>query len=178
MDVILLEKVEEYLNSHPTSALFQDGYASKLNPRIERAVERRQEEQTSLYDFLCIWLEKRKWIKKSGKLDEAGFYRYAQVDKNTWSNIRWNIGLPSKETLLKLVIALKMNEQEAGELMRKASNALNPLDPRDRIILALMDIRCYDILDVYDVLEEYGKHPSKPENGFANIYSFDGEDDE
>lgn len=179
MNIILLSKIEEYLNNHPISGLLGGVYTEKINPRIERAIERRQEEQKSLYDFLCVWLEKRKWIKKSGKLDEAGFYKYAMVDKNTWSNIRWNKGLPSKETLLKLIIALKMNEQEANELMRKGSNALNPLDARDRIILALIDIGCYDILDVYDVLEEYGKNPSKTENCFENIYIFyDNENDD
>ena len=167
----ILVKIEEYLNNHP---LLKTGgiTTEKIDPRIKRAVEEIESGQESLYEFLCRWLEKRHWVKKSGKLDEGGFYKYAMIDKNTWSNIRWSIGFPSKETLLKLIIALRLNEQEAQVLMRKGSGALNPLDPRDRVILALIDIKCYDIDDVYEVLEEYGKHPAKPEDAFNNIYSF------
>lgn len=179
MNNMILIKVEEYLNSHPVSEQTGISFKEKIPPRIKAAIENRQTEQESFYDFLCKWLERRKWVKKSGKLDEAGFYQYAMIDKNTWSNIRWNKGRPSQETLLKLVIGLRLNEQEANELMRKGSGVLNPLDPRDRIILALIDIKCYDIIDVYEVLEEYGKNAADPEKRFANIYSFDdGEDDE
>lgn len=178
MNKMLFVKVEEYLNSHPVSEQVGVPCMEKISSRITDAINKFPEDQESLYDFLCKWLKHRKWVRKSGKLDESGFYKYAMIDKNTWSNIRWNKGWPSKETLLKLVIALRMNEQEANELMRKGSGVLNPLDPRDRIILALIDIKCYDINDVYEVLEEYGKNPADPEKRFANIYSFDEEDEE
>ncbi len=175
MDPKLFIKIEEYINNHPVKREISLMETNKVNPRIERAIERRKEEGGKLYDLLCKWLEVRKWVKKSGKLDEAGFYRYAMIDKNTWSNIRWNKGLPSKDTLLKLVIALKLNEQEAGELMRRGSSALNPQDSRDRIILALLDIGCYDIDAIYEVMEEYGKHPANPKDRFENLYTFDDE---
>ena len=171
MNAEILVKIEEYLNNHPVAKANVD-LAQKIDPRIKRLVEERRSGQESLYEFLCRWLKKRHWVKKSGKLDEGGFYKYAMIDENTWSNIRWNKGSRSKETLLKLVIALRLDEQEADVLMRKGSSALNPLDPRDRVILALIDIKCYDIYDVYEVLEEYGKHPAKPEDAFDNIYSF------
>ena len=63
-----------------------------------------------------------------------------------------------------------MNEKDANEVMRLGHNSLRLSDPRDRIILALIDTRCYDIYTVYDVLEEYGKYGKQP---FSNIFRFD-----
>ncbi len=141
-----------------------------LQASIESVIQNRidRSEEISLYSFLCEKLRERHFVKKSGLLDEAGFYNYARISSNTWSNIRLGNGVPSKETLLKLIIALRLSEAEAGKLMELGHNALRFSDPRDRIILALIDIRCYDIYTVYDVLEEYGKHGAHP---FSNIYS-------
>jgi len=141
--------------------------ASKVD--LSDALQRYPEGE-SLYDLICRFVRRLRcpyFVKKSGKLDEAGFYTYACIDKNTWSNIRHNRTLPSKETLLKLVFALQLDRSEADLLLQKASNGLSDADPRDRIVMALLDIACYDIGEVYEVMEEYGKHGAKP---FPNIY--------
>lgn len=171
MDKELIIQIEEHFNN-----LSQCVSVQKVDPglqtAIEEAIRNRIDAGTdgSLYDFLCDQLRKQHFVKKSGLLDEAGFYTYAQISSNTWSNIRWGNGVPSKETLLKLIIGLKMNEEDASELMRRGGNALKMSDPRDRVILALIDIRCYDIYTVYDILEEYGR---KGRHTFANIYRFE-----
>lgn len=170
MDRKLIIQIEEYLNSLPCTVISK--LDTDIQVSIEDAMKRRLERNhdSSLYVFLCDQLRKQNFVKKSGLLDEAGFYTYAQISSNTWSNIRWGNGVPSKETLLKLIIGLKMNENDANELMQKGQNSLSLTDPRDRVILALIDIRCYDIYTVYDVLEEYGKHGAHP---FNNIYRFE-----
>lgn len=171
MDKKLMIKIEEYLNSLP-----QRNAVQKVDPDIHAALEEAIKNRTdtvskeSLYDFLCNQLRRQHFVKKSGLLDEAGFYTYAQISSNTWSNIRWGNGNPSKETLLKLIIALKMDEDDVDVLMKLGHNELKLSDPRDRVILALMDIHCYDIYTVYDVLEEYGQHGAQQ---FSNIYHFD-----
>ena len=98
---------------------------------------------------------------------QAAFYKYAYIDKSTWSELRWNLVVPKKKTLLKLIIALRLNEEEAEDLMRRGSSSFNPKDLRDQIILALIDIQCYNPDDVYEVLEEYRLHGSQK---FENIY--------
>lgn len=171
MDKKLMIKIEEYLNN-----LTQGNEVQKVDPDIHAALEEAIKNRTdanpeeSLYVFLCKQLRKQHFVKKSDLLDEAGFYTYAQISSNTWSNIRWGNGTPSKETLLKLIIALKMDEDDVKELMRLGHNELKLSDPRDRVILALMDIRCFDIYTVYEVLEEYGQHGAQR---FRNIYHFD-----
>lgn len=141
----------------------------EISNRIEFRA-RQSEKETSLYEFLEPLIKRSKspsFVKANGEVNGAKFYTYARIDKSTWSNIRWDLITPNKNTLLKLIIALKLNEEEANELMRKGSNSLNPKDPRDLVILALIDLKVYDIETVYNVLEVYGKRGSVK---FENIY--------
>lgn len=168
VDRSLIARIEESLARRDHQPFVTD----KVNVQIEQAIlarEIRAGQAGTLYTYVCekIRLQPR-FVKKSGKLDESGFYTYAHIDKTTWSNLRWGLRQPSKETLLKLVFALRLNEQDARELMRRGSNSLNEADPRDRIVLALLDISCYDIYLVYEVMEEYGTKGAQP---FKNIYT-------
>lgn len=167
-DQMLLTRVDRALARRAAREEMRIG---KVSPQVEAAVklrEKRASDAGSLYDYVRERMRRQpRFVKKNGQPDEAGFYAYARIDKSTWSSLRWNQRLPSKETLLKLVIALRLNEEEANELMRRGSNSLNESDPRDRVILALLDIACYEIEDVYDVLEEYGTNGAQP---FKNIY--------
>lgn len=167
-NIKLFLQIEESLNRRKRTGC---PVIRKVNPAIEQAIrdrEQRAQGSGSLYDYVCTMMARQsRFRKKSGKLDEAGFYAYAQIDKTTWSNLRWGLRVPSKETLLKLVFALRLTEAEANVLMTRGSNSLNEMDPRDRIVLALLDIACYDIESVYEVLEEYGTRGAHP---FKNIY--------
>ena len=170
MDRKIIVQIEERINARSGRGMLR-----KVDPELRNAVDTALNSRvdcgvdTSFYSYLCGELKKRGFVKKSGLLDEGGFYDYAQISSNTWSNIRWNKGTPSKETLRKLVFALKMNEEDATELLRRGHDAFDETDPRDRVLLALIDIRCYDIYKVYEVLEEYGQHGKQP---FRNLYIF------
>ena len=125
MDKKLMIKIEEYLNNLP-----QRNAVQKVDPDIHAALEEAIKNRTdvvskeSLYDFLCNQLRRQHFVKKSGLLDEAGFYTYAQISSNTWSNIRWGNGNPSKETLLKLIIALKMDEDDVDDVSDEPVNVV------------------------------------------------------
>ena len=77
--------------------------------------------------------------------------------------------MPKKETLLKIVIGLRLNPREADQLMEKASNRMNYNDLRDRVIMACMYRNIYDPEDVYEVLE-YFAAGDKKKRRFKNIY--------
>lgn len=128
----------------------------------------------SLYDTVLKYLERkggRAFRRKNGEINEPAFYKYARIEKSSWSRIRLGETLPHKETMLKLVIALGLNEEEAAGLLAKASCSFNDTDLRDMVILACIDVRCYDIETVYELLEEYADGgPGKPRR-FKNIYS-------
>ena len=127
----------------------------------------------SLYDTTLRYLrrlDRAEFRRKNCSVNEASFYKYARIEKSTWSHIRLGETLPQKETMLKLVIALRLNEADATKLLSKASCSFNDTDLRDMVILACIDVCCYDIETVYDILEEYADDgPNRPRR-FKNIY--------
>lgn len=143
------------------------------NPIIDAQINSRlqaMEYEESLYDIVIRYIQRlnnENFFKKNGEVNDAAFYRYACIDKSTWSDIKYSQVLLKKKTLLKLIIALRLNEEEAEDLLRRGSSGFDPKDIRDQIILALIDIRCYEIEDVYEVLEEYR---TKGSQKFQNIY--------
>lgn len=174
-NVNLLISIEERINQRLASSkqTNEKFVYKKINDEIAEAIDKRiaeASEDNALYSLILVYIRRlnnEKYMRKNGEINEAAFYRDAFIDKSTWSDIRWGKILPNKKTLLKLIIALRLSEDEANELMAMGSNSLNPSDPRDIIILALIDIKCYDVYDVYDVLEEYGKNGKRK---FENIY--------
>ena len=65
------------------------------------------------------------------------------------------------------MIALQLSEKEAQDLLKKASWSFNKSDYRDRVIIALLHVRCFDPRKAAWLLEEYGKNERHP---FRNIY--------
>lgn len=112
-----------------------------------------------------------RFIKKNGTVNASAFYTYAYVDKSTWSELRHSQVTPSKKTLQKLAIALRLGEAEAAALLAKGHCAFEPDDLQDQVILALLDLQQEDpSLDVdaaMEVLEYYRTHGAQP---FDSIY--------
>lgn len=104
---------------------------------------------------------------QDGDIDAPGFYLYAYIDKNTWNHIKNNQKGISRESALKLVIALQVTEERAGFLLGKLSFALNRADYRDRVIIAILNARCYNPDQACEVLEWYGRNGK---HKFTNIY--------
>lgn len=146
--------------------------AAVQRERIAAALQSREPGE-SLYEMTLRLLRRLNnpvFRRKSGELNEAAFYKYARIEKNTWSNIRLGSTVPRKETVLKLVIALQLSEAEASALLAKASWSFSDTDPRDAVILACIDVGCYDIETVYDTLEEYAHSDPNQPRRFKNIY--------
>lgn len=173
MDTSVLLRVEEALVRRACREPVYDQPTHKVSPEISRLIEQRMafgEKEATLYEKIMEYIRRQNnpaFFRKNGEVKESGFYKYAYIDKSTWSELRWNLVVPKKKTLLKLVIALQLNEEEATDLMWRGSSSFNPKDMRDQIILALIDIRCYDPDMVYEVLEEYRLHGGQK---IENIY--------
>lgn len=185
MDKRIYVEIEEYINarfSAQTSSSFGvksrstevvnsyfpegfwDNFEESLNEKLKKS---NQEEK--LYDLLLKYIKrsKKNFYKKNGTLNGESFCKYVYIDKSTWSNIQYDIGKPSKETLLKLIIALELNEEEAQEVLNKGGRSFCYSDFRDQLILAIIDKKIYDIETVFEILEKYrndGVHK------FENIY--------
>ena len=169
----LFRKVDECLQKKLASPIPFNFTTAKVSVDVGNRIGQRfrtMEQEDSLYDVVVRYVKRLNDIRfyfKNGEVNDAAFYRYACIDKSTWSDLKHSLIVPKKKTLLKLVIALRLNEREAVDLMRRGSNSFDPKDMRDQIILSLIDLSCYEIEDVYEVLEEYrNKGPQK----FENIY--------
>jgi hypothetical protein len=161
-----LLKVEEKINIRCRSNNFKiaEGYTNLQNAIDSRINSRRA------IDFVEERLIKTGYVKKNGMPDFARFYKYACINSDVWSTFSTGSHVPSKETLLKIIIGLRLNEVEAKEFLMLAGSGFNHSDYRDIVILACIDCGYYEIEDVYDILEKYGSMMVCGKRRFTNIY--------
>ena len=168
----LLKKVEERIIARSITTAVPASGAYMIDTSMEAYIKgklKQMEQEKTLYELVIVYIKRLKdsrFLFRNGEVNGAAFCRQAIIDKSTWTDLTNGKVQMKKKTLLKLVIALQLNEAEATDFMRRASNSFNPKDMRDQIILALIDLRCYDVEDVYDVLNEYRKNGCD----FENIY--------
>lgn len=168
----LLQRVEAKLVERSQAGASCKMFYSKINVSITDRIQKnltRMEKEKTLYEMVIMYIQRLndpRFFFKNGNVNAAAFYRYACIDKSTWTDLCYGLALMKKKTILKLIIALRLNEDEAKDFMLRASNGFDPKDIRDQIILALIDLKCYEIEDVYEVLEEYRKKG----HNFENIY--------
>lgn len=176
---ILLE-VEDALNCHP--ARDPDRCvpcAEKVNPQIVGMIDQHLSQPTeppepTIYEDVIFYIKRMKdprYLRKNGGIKEAAFYQYAYIDKSTWSELKWNQVRPSKKTVLKLILALELSENEAEALMAKAHCGFDTTSIQDQVIQALIHLRAQgcalDVDEVIEVLDYYRENGPKP---FISIY--------
>lgn len=175
MNTKLIVAIEEYLNgalTHKTGDALYTKF-EKINPQIAEMIEKKKlagDKEESLYEMIIRYINRlnnNNFRKKNGSINESAFYYYAIIDKSTWSDIRNNKIIPKKKTLLKLVIALELNEEEATDFMHKGGSSFDRKSLLDQIILAFIDLKIYDIEELYATLEYYRENGTQR---FDNIY--------
>jgi len=81
------------------------------------------------------------------------------IDRRHFSKIRsanYRIG---KNTVISLVLALKLNKKEAEELLNAAGYSLSDSDTFDLIIQYFLEKKIYDILTVNQALDYFSLKP-------------------
>lgn len=185
MDISILVTVEEYLNRQkvrrgiPSAVILQ-----KVDPSIIDCINRRLDpddpnkrpsvKEPTIYEDAIRYVKRLndpRFLRKNGDVKEATFYQYAYIDKSTWSDMKWGNITPSKKTLLKLILALRLSEEEAVELLAKGKSGFESEDMQDQVILALVEIQSakYDLKvdDMVEILDYYRINGPKP---YDSIY--------
>lgn len=185
MDILILIAVEEYLNrqkyrceaSLPAVAQKVDSSVMTfINSRLEsnREENKLSTKEPSLYQDAINYIKRMKdprFLRKNGEVKEATFYHYAYIDKSTWSDMKWEKIIPSKKTLLKLILALRLGEDEAVALLAKGKSGFDSNDMQDQVILALIEMQSggykLKVDDIVEILDYYRVNGPQP---YDSIY--------
>jgi hypothetical protein len=94
------------------------------------------------------------------KLSDADVYKKANVSRQHFSKIRSDLFyLPKKETVMKFIIALKLNHTDAKNLLNAAGYAFATSFWLDVVILYCIENREFDAIKIDQFLIEKGQPP-------------------
>ena len=133
-----------------------------------------KQDRELLKEFLRI----HHYVNADGSLDFTRFYQDADILEGTWSKyINKKNEETSKDTLLKIVLALRMSTQQAVEFLYSAGGGFYRGNRRDMLILAFIDSDYLKLTNtteiqykVFDLLNYYLARESSHE--FCNLYDF------
>lgn len=165
----LIPQIEERLNHHALITKKFSDISADLQERINDALEH-QPMDISAADYALKLLPERGFAHKNGNPYHAHFYEHADISADVWDYFRKSPDKSSEDTLLKIVIGLRMNEMEAREFLALAGKGFAANNPIHQLILALIDIGCYKPMLVCEVLDFYIKDDPKKYRGYHNIY--------
>lgn len=95
-------------------------------------------------------------IIDSKGLKDSDVYKKANIDRKLFSKIRSNINyIPSKNTLLALVIGLELNLEETKKFLEKAGFTLSKSILTDVIVEFYIINKQYDIIKINQTLFDY-----------------------
>ena len=133
-------------------------------------VQRKINSQKSLKQLYCELDEECKKYKehtfsdflfsilRQEEIDEVEFYKKAEIDRKLFSKIRSNRDYsPSKDTVIKVIFALKADLELSEELLRSAGYSFSSTIMRDVIIKYFVRHNIYNKRRLDEVLDHYGE---------------------
>lgn len=90
-------------------------------------------------------------------MDDVAVYKAANLDRKLFSKIRCSdTYIPKKKTILALAAALKLNADEAADLLVSAGMAFSPSNKQDIILQYCLSHGIFDVNSINIILFEYG----------------------
>ena len=147
--------------------------------RKGRKMAGRRDDRALLDEYLVA----NGYVRKNGSIDYPRFYKIAEIPQPSWNRyFNGTNGNAPIETLLKIVLALRMPTQDAIKFMSSAGSGFYTGNEQDMLILAFIDsdyLGLTEVVDiqnmVFDLLEILGEKRSpndKKNKKNSNIYDF------
>ena len=147
--------------------------------RKGRKMAGRRDDRALLDEYLVA----NGYVRKNGSINYPRFYKIAEIPQPSWNRyFNGTNGNAPIETLLKIVLALRMPTQDAIKFMSSAGSGFYTGNEQDMLILAFIDsdyLGLTEVVDiqnmVFDLLEilwEKRSPNDKKNKKNSNIYDF------
>ena len=166
-----LVRVEERRNALTQSGLA--GAAEKMDAELQRMLEetmKRRIQSGTASDYVLRMLPERGFTLPDGQPDCVRFYHYACINPDVWSTFLSGTHAPSSATLMKLVVALALDEEQARQFLALSGAGFNMKDPCHCVLLACIECGYRDPESVCEILEYYEDVYARKSKPFKNIY--------
>lgn len=162
------EEVTQETKKNPGSSQFRNSVSSlelswldrirypELIPRYrkERRLEDLLAESSETFSQMLMRLIAQKGLK------DSDVYNRANISRQLFSKIRNDKEYqPTKKTVFALAIAMRLNIDEAYDLLARAGYTFSPSKNEDLIVQYFIEEQQYDIFLINDVLEHFGQQP-------------------
>ena len=166
---LIIVQIEDWLNSRIRRRLLAKDLPLELSDldrrQLKNAIDARKH-APSCVDYINRLLREKGYVFDDGQLDCVRFYKHARISPDVWSTFSSGKHAPSKDTMMKIILALHLDENSAIEALMMAGFCFSQSDPTDKYIQACIDCGFYDPETVYEILEFYAEQ----EKGVRNIY--------
>lgn len=151
----LLKAYQQYrlIHYHPLDMEIRDNQFNNLSIRAFDALELQKAKDKSFSQLLSQFISKR--YQK-----DADFYKDIYMSRQLFSKMINNPDYrPTRETVMKCCIGLKLGERDAELLMMSAGHAFSPALDLDLIVKMCLAKRCYNPLLIDQLLAKHNVEP-------------------
>lgn len=158
----LLERVSRFIEENYTGEPLEKLECAMLYDMAQEVPEPRAARKPSLREVLqqvgeSFQQRLLRFIDERG-LTDPEVYKAANVDRKLFSKIRCNKDyIPKKKTIVALCIALKLNLDDAQDLLATAGFRLTTSSRADLVVMYCLENKLYNIYEVNALLDQFGE---------------------